>query len=71
MFTILPVTGVATSCVAIFTCFRNAAPSSAVGRIIWLRTNEVTTNGAAAKVRDLDRFGNNVRPGTFGKIKVG
>ena len=37
----------------------------------WLRTNGVDTNGAAAKVRDFGRLGEKVRPGTFGKIKVG
>ena len=37
----------------------------------WLRTNGVNTNGAAAKVMNFDRLGEKVRPGTFGKIKVG
>ena len=37
----------------------------------WLRTNGVNTNGAAAKVMNFDRLGKKVRPGTFGKIKVG
>ena len=37
----------------------------------WLRTNEVDTNGAAAKVMDFDGLGKKGRPGTFGKIKVG
>ena len=37
----------------------------------WLRTDGVNTNGAAAKVIDFDRLGKKVRPGTFGKIKVG
>ena len=37
----------------------------------WLRTNGVDTNGAAAKVMNLDRLGKKVRPGTFGKTKVG
>ena len=36
-----------------------------------LRTNGVNTNGAAAKVMNLDRLGKKVRPGTFGNIKVG
>ena len=36
-----------------------------------LRTNGVNTNGAAAKVMNFDRLGKKVRPGTFGKIKVG
>ena len=38
---------------------------------LWLRTNGVNTNGAAAKVMNFDRLGKKVRPGTFGKIKVG
>ena len=37
----------------------------------WLRTNGVNTNGAAAKVMKFDRLGKKVRPGTFGKTKVG
>ena len=37
----------------------------------WLRTNGVNTNGATAKVMIFDRLGKKVRPGTFGKIKVG
>ena len=37
----------------------------------WLRTNGVNTNGAAAKVINFGRFGEKVRPGTFGNIKVG
>ena len=37
----------------------------------WLRTNKVNANGAAAKEIDFDRLGKKVRPGTFGKIKVG
>ena len=41
------------------------------GRNIWLRTNGVNTNGAAAKVRLFDILGKKVRPGTLGKIKVG
>ena len=28
-------------------------------------------NGAASKVTNFDRLGENVRPGTFGEIKVG
>ena len=42
--------------------------------IIWLhllRRNGVNTNGAAAKVIRFERLGEKVRPGTFGKIKVG
>ena len=38
---------------------------------IWLRTNGVNTHGAAAKVMNSDTLGKKVRPGTFGKIKVG
>ena len=37
----------------------------------WLRTNGVSTNGAAAKVMIFDRLGTNARPGTCGNIKVG
>ena len=37
----------------------------------WLRTNRVNTNGAVAKVMNFDRLGKELRPGTFGKIKVG
>ena len=39
--------------------------------VIWLRTNGVNTNGAAAKVINFDRLGKKVRPGTFGNIKAG
>ena len=38
---------------------------------IWLRTNGVNTNGAAAKKNNVDRLGEKyAHPGTFGKIKV-
>ena len=37
----------------------------------WLRTSRVDTNGVAAKVMIVDRLGEKVRPGTFGKINVG
>ena len=37
----------------------------------WSRTNRVNTNRAAAKVMDFDRLEKRVRPGTFGKMKVG
>ena len=37
----------------------------------WLRRNGVNTEGAAAKVISFDRLGKRIRPGTFGKIKVG
>ena len=40
-------------------------------RGIWLRTNGVNTNGAAAKVMNFDRLGKKVHPSTFGKIRVG
>ena len=35
------------------------------------RTNGVNTKGAAAKIRNFDRLGKSVRPGTFGKFKIG
>ena len=38
---------------------------------IWLRTNGVSTNGAAAKVTNFDRLGEMLRPGTFGKTLIG
>ena len=38
---------------------------------LWLRTNGVNANGAAAKVMNFDRLKKKVRPSTFGKIKVG
>ena len=53
---------------------RSAAVSAVASRMadpIWLRTNGLNTNGAAAKIMNFDRLGKNVRPGTFGKIKVG
>ena len=49
----------------------SAAEGSAAARCLWLRTNGVNTNGAAAKVINFDRLGKKVRPGTFGKTKVG
>ena len=36
-----------------------------------LRTNGVNTNGAAAKVNNVDRLRKKVRPGTFGNIEAG
>ena len=39
--------------------------------VLWLWTNGVNTNGVAAKVMIFDTSGKKVRPGTFGKIKVG
>ena len=36
-----------------------------------LRTNGVSTNGAAAKIINFDRLGKKARPGSFGKTKVG
>ena len=38
---------------------------------VWLRTNGVNTNWAAAKVMSFDRLGKKVRPGTSGNINVG
>ena len=40
-------------------------------RTCWLRTHGVNTHGVAAKVINFDVLGKKVRPGTFGKIKVG
>ena len=37
----------------------------------WLRTSGVDANGAAARVRNSDRLGEKVRPGTFGNTKAG
>ena len=34
-------------------------------------TNEVSTNGAAAKRNVFERLGKKVRPGIFGNIQVG
>ena len=39
--------------------------------VVWLRTNGVNANGAAAKVMNFDRLRKKVHPGTFGKIQVG
>ena len=36
-----------------------------------LRTNGLDANGGAAKVMNFDRLGEQVRPGTFGKINIG
>ena len=47
-----------------------AEDADALGSL-WLRTNGVRTNEAAAKVTNFDRLGKKVRPGTFGKMKVG
>ena len=41
------------------------------GVLAWLRTNGVSTHGAAGKVMNCDGSGKKVRPGTSGKIKVG
>ena len=38
--------------------------------VLWLRTNGVNTNGAAAKVMYFDGLGKKVRPATFGKINA-
>ena len=44
----------------------------AAAEILWLRTNGVSIDGAAAKVMNFDRLGKKVRPaGTFGNIEVG
>ena len=40
------------------------------GEVVWLRTNGVSTNGAAAEVMNFDRLGEKVRPGISGKVKV-
>ena len=37
--------------------------------VLWLRTNGVNTNGAAAKVIILTDWGEKVHPGTSGKYK--
>ena len=37
----------------------------------WLQTSGVSANGAAAEVMQFDCLGEKVRPGTFGKLKVG
>ena len=39
--------------------------------IIWLRTNGVNTNGAAARVMNVDRFGKKVTHWHFGKSNIG
>ena len=39
--------------------------------VVPIPTNGVNTNGPAAKVMSFDRSGKTLRPGTFGKIKVG
>ena len=51
----------------IILCLRQSQGSDTT----WLQTNVVNTNGAAAKVKTFDRLGKKVRPGTFGKTKVG
>ena len=40
-------------------------------RVGWLRTNGVSTDGAAARVMNFDRLWKKVLPGTFGNTKVG
>ena len=47
-----------------------ARPFRGIEHAFWLWTNGVNTNGAAAEVRNFDRLGENIRPGTFGKIIV-
>ena len=49
----------------------SAVASRDAGRAIWLRTNGVNTNGAAAKAFNFDRSGKKIRPGTPGNIKTG
>ena len=44
---------------------------SSLSTLLWLRTNGVNTNGAAARVMNFDSLGRKVRPGTFGEIKAG
>ena len=44
---------------------------SSVNTLFGLRTNGVDTDGPAAKVIIFEGLGEKVRPGTFGKIKVG
>ena len=46
-------------------------PRSAGWRTPWLGTNGVNAHGAAAEVMNFDSFGKKIRPGTFGKIKLG
>ena len=38
---------------------------------MYMRTNGVNTNGAAAEVMNSERFRRKVRPGTSGNIKAG
>ena len=57
--------------IMIIASFAGARISWMIVCAFWLRTNGVKTNGAAAKVMIFDRLGKKVRPGTFGKIKVG
>ena len=56
-----------------FTKFLGLGSGVGVGRrwTPWLRTNGVSTNGAAAEAMNFDGLGKKVRPGTFGKIKAG
>ena len=39
-------------------------------KVLWLRTNGVSTNGAAAEVASFDGLGKKVRPGTFENKQV-
>ena len=53
------------------TAFLAGWHTTAVRAAGWLRTAGVNTHGAAAKVMVFDSLGKKVRPGTFGKVKVG
>ena len=48
-----------------------AMASTGYREVSWLRTNGVSTNGAAAKVMNFDGLRKKVHTGTFGRIKVG
>ena len=53
-------------------CLLIALNQGVPGLLSWLRTNGVNTNlGRRKQVRSFDRLGKKVRPGTFGKMKVG
>ena len=54
------------------TCTNNTNNTNANNaNIVWLLTNGVNTNGAAAEAINFDRLGKKVHPGTFGNTKVG
>ena len=52
------------------TCFF-PDPPLVHGDVSWLRTNGVNTDGGRCKVTILTDWGENARPGTFGKTTVG